>query len=492
KQKALDHYNEALQLRRDIGDRQGQAETLNSIGKVYSSLEERQKALDQYNQALQLIVLVGDRQGQAATLSNLGEAYDSRGEKQKALDYYNQALLLWRTSNLQPGEANTLYGIASMARKSGDLSEACDRIEAALKIIESLRTKVVSPELRASYFASGQDYYEFYIDMLMQRHQLEPAKRHDRAALEASERARARSLLEMLIEARADIRQGVDPALLERERSLLGQLNVAIEKRTGLLGRRNSPEQAAATDKQIDVVTTEYEQVQAQIRLKSPQYAALTQPPLLSLEQIQELLDPDTVLLEYSLGEERSFLWLVTTTSMSSFVLPKRKQIEAAVKDVLDLLTVSGTPEEFEAKAAHLSQILLGPVASKLGEKRLAIVADGLLQYLPFAALPAPIAGAKKYQPLIVDHEIANLPSALATMRSQLGSRQPAPKSIAILADPVFSQHDQRVNSNATLAARPAAEQDVEKATRSARKLGVLRDGNDWTRLPLSRLEAEQ
>src|SRR5262249_1441419 len=139
-----------------------------------------------------------------------------------------------------PGEAKTLHSIARMASKSGNLSEARSQIEAALKIVEALRTKVIGPELRASYFASVQDYYEFYIDLLIQSHQLDTSKSYGRAALEASERARAPSLLEMLIEARADIRQGADPALLERERSLLGQLNAAIEKRTRPLGRKHS------------------------------------------------------------------------------------------------------------------------------------------------------------------------------------------------------------------------------------------------------------
>src|SRR5262249_57830063 len=113
----------------------------------------------------------------------------------------------------------------------------------------------------------------------------------------------------------------------------------------------------------------------------------------------------------------------------------------------------------------QVGKILLGPVASKLGKKRLAIVADGPLQYLPFAALNAPIAGIKKYQPLIVDHEIVNLPSAsaLAILRSQLGSRQPAPRSIAILADPVFSQNDRRVTSDTNAAVVPPAEQDLDK-----------------------------
>src|SRR5262249_39658466 len=157
------------------------------------------------------------------------------------------------------------------------------------------------------------------------------------------------------------------------------------------------------------------------------------------------------------------------------------------------LLTESGTPKEFEAKSTQVSRMLLGPVASQLEKKRLAIVANGQLQYLPFAALHEPIAGANKYQPLIVDHEIVNLPSAsvLPTMRSQFASRKPAPKSIAILADPVFSQSDQRVISNTNAASMLPVEQDLNKVTRSVRKPGLSRDGDSWMRLPLSRQEAE-
>src|SRR5262249_29143063 len=163
--------------------------------------------------------------------------------------------------------------------------------EDALRINESIRTKIASPSLRASYFTLAQANYEFYVDLLMRLDQQSPSRGHDREALQASERARARSLIELLAEAHADIRQGVDPALLERERSLLGQLNSAIEKRTRLMGRMHSSEAAASSDKQIEALTNEYEQVQAQIRLKSPRYAALTQPSLLSLKEIQQLLD---------------------------------------------------------------------------------------------------------------------------------------------------------------------------------------------------------
>src|SRR5262249_38722517 len=132
-----------------------------------------------------------------------------------------------------------------------------------------------------------------------------------------------------------------------------------------------------------------------------------TQPQPLSLAEIQQqVLDPDTLLLEYSLGDDGSYLFVVSQTSITSHRLPKRSEIEAATRRVRKLLTApQPQPGDTEAKyqarikearegywtqAAELSWMLLGPAASQLGAKRLLIVADGPLQYLPFGALPVP------------------------------------------------------------------------------------------------------
>src|SRR5262249_25660713 len=105
-------------------------------------------------------------------------------------------------------------------------------------------------------------------------------------------------------------------------------------------------------------------------------------------------------------------------------------------------------------QAAALSQMLLGPAVSQLGAKRLLIVADGALQYLPFGALPVPDSHAptstrltSTSTPMMVEHEIVSLPSAsmLAVLRRELAGRQPAAKAVAVLADPVFSADDARV-----------------------------------------------
>ncbi|MBI3949053.1 MAG: tetratricopeptide repeat protein [Acidobacteria bacterium] len=521
-QQALDAYNQALLLARAVGNRGGEAITLINIGGIYRSLDEPQKALDHYDQALQISRTIRVRRNEAKALGEIGEIYYSLGEPQKALDYYSQALSIWRSYGDQGGEAAMLADIARVERDRGNLIEARNLMETALNIIESLRTKVAGPELRASYLASNRSYYGSYIDLLMRLHQRQPADGHDAAALETSARARARSLLEILAEARADIRQGVDPALLERERTLQQQLNAKEQRRMQLLSGKHTEEQAAAAEKELRDLLTQYQEVQARIRASSPRYAALTQPQPISLKEIQQqVLDEDTLLLEYTLGEERSFLWAVTPTSITSFELPKRDEIETAARRVVELLVAKADAQYPEALTT-LSQRLLGPVAGQLGRKRLLIVSDGALQYVPFAALPKPVVSgqwsvdSKKndsncspstvHCPLILDHEIVSLPSAsvLAVLRRELAGRKPADKTVAVLADPVFDKDDERVKVRiATRKSEPTYEEKKtddsstrssevpmleSDLTRSARQSGLL----SFDRLPFSRREAQQ
>ena len=372
KQKALDYYSRSLPLSQATGDRANEATTLNNIGAVYDSLGEKQKALDYYSRSLPLSQATGDRAGEANALNNIGSVYDSLGEKQKALDYYSRALPIDQATGDRAGEAATLSNFAVLERRNNNLDESRTYIEAAIEIIEELRTKIGSQDLRASYFATVQDYYEFYIDLLMELHRENPNEGYDGRALHASERSRSRSLLEILAEASADIRAGVEPELRDKERNLQQRINTTADRQIKLLSGEHSPEQAEAINKELDDLLTQLEQVRAEIRLKSPRYAALTQPEPLELKKIQQLLDEETLLLEYSLGKERSFLWAVTPTSITSYELPPRAEIEAAVKEFRRIITdpdFSQDEEILGETGGKLSQLILAPVADMLKEK---------------------------------------------------------------------------------------------------------------------------
>ena len=487
KYKALDYLNESIPLLQAVRDKVGEATTLNLIGVFYSDLGEQQKALDSYNQSLSLSRAVDNKAQEANSLNNIGQVYWDLGEKHKALNYYNQSLSLSRAVGDKAQEAVTLGNVAYLERNRGNLNTALTQIDAAIKIIEKLRTNVASQELRTSYFASVQGSYKFYIDLLMQLHETNPDKGYDALALNASERARARNLLEILFEANADIRQGADPKLVQQERTLQQQLNAQEYRKYQLLqGQRGIKEtqELANIEPQIESLLSQLDEVQKQLRVNSPSYAALTQPGAftLTLPEIQDkVLDDNTLLLEYSLGEERSYLWAVTKTGINSYELPKRADIEAAAQEFYNQLKSEvGNPEV----GRKLSQMLLAPVASQLGQKRLLVVSDGALQSIPFAALP--IADVDSYTPLLTNHEIVSLPSAstIAVQRNQLKDRSPAPKTLVAIADPVFSADDPRFQTSPQQLSDTTTLPTVLE--RSAFDMSVTLD-----RLPFSRQEAE-
>ncbi len=460
KQKALEYYSQSLPLFQATGYRGGEATTLNNIGSVYSALGEKQKALEYYSQSLPLRRATGDRRGEATTLHNIGRVYSDLGEKQKALEYYSQSLPLFRATGDRRGEATTLYGIAYAKRAQGNLTEALTNIESSLKIIENLRTKIASPELRSSYFATVQNHYEFYIDLLMQLHKTNPKSGYDTKALEASERSRARSLLELLQESNANIREGISPDLLQQEKSVQQQLDDIEKQRIETISSPNpNATKIDEIDKQRLALLQQYQEVQTKIRTASPRYAALTQPQPLTLPEIQkQILDENTILLQYSLGKDRSYLWVVTSTGVTSYELPKRADIETAAKNFLETITSPiqrDIPQQVAQASANLGQVILQPAAAQLGNKRLLIVPDGVLHYTPFQALNiSQTAGQNTNVPLIVEHEIITLPSAstLAILRQNYGDRKPPSRNLAILADPVFSPEDERIKGKITQA----------------------------------------
>lgn len=469
-QKALEYFAQKLTIVRSLNNRRLEAHTLRGMGTVFDSLGEKNKALDHYNQSLVISESLHDRRGQAYSLNGIGYVYESLGQKQKALDYYKNAVSLFRAAEDRAGESLALRGVARAERDIGNLEEAYNNSRLLLSIIESLRIKVASQELRASYFASVHQHYELHVDILMRMHHQHPNSGYDAKALEASEKARGRSLLDLLKEVRVDIRQGVDPVLLKRERDLRQLLNLKAERQVALLSRNHNEEQAAAMRKEIADLTFEYEDVLANIRSGSPHYVDLMQPRTLSLAEIQQqVLDGDTLLLEYLLGEERSYLWAVSSNSIDSYELPGRTKIEKAATELYSCLTAFNQfPKEqsarqvrlyqkkIEAKysviAAELSRIVLNPAAPRLARKRLIIVADGALQYVPFASLPEPPVSRQDNdatQPLILNHEIVTLPSlsVLAVLRREVEGRNAAPKALAVLADPVYERDDPRVDS---------------------------------------------
>ena len=435
-------YWRALRLHRQAGNRRGEATALELLSDHYRRAGRLDLARGAIGQALEVRQQLGDLRREARALRRLGEVEGAMGELAAGRSHLAQALELQRRLGDRPGLAESLFALGEAERRDGELDAARTALDESLAIIESLRVQAGDPQTRASFLATQRRVYEGAVALRMDLHLRQPARRWDLEALAVAERARARGLLDLLREAGAELGRNLPAELQERRRRLARQLYTLAEVRV----EGGDP---ATLEEEVEGASRQLDGVEAEIRQRDPAYAAVTRRQPLEPGEIQRLLDDGTLVLEYFLGAERSWLWAIRRDRVAAFELPGREEIEAAVRGVYELWSTldlgAGTAPE-EAAAGRLAEMLLGPVAVELGDSRLVVVPDGALHYLPFGALPDPAHGAG-VEPLLERHEVVTLPSAsvLGELRGLADRRTAASGTVAVLADPVFSRLDPRL-----------------------------------------------
>ena len=507
---------------------------LTALGDAWSRQGKLDEALKAFEEALGIQVKIEDLRGQAVTRQKRGQVYRASGNSSGALAEFESALSLWRNVKDRFGEAATLNDVAILERDRKNLEVALQKSNEAIGVFEALRTNISSYQLRTSYFASRSNYYELNIDLNMLLSQRDSTKPYVTAAVEGSERSHARTLIDTLSESRTEL-QGPQ---IDLERDVAQRLRRKLEAQTALLNTKYRQSEADAISKEVADLIRQQDEIRGRIRARNSKYAHLTQHAQFSFADLQRQLSDDTVLLEYSLGENRSYVWVVTPDSIKGFQLEPRDKIEPVANRLVKALTarnrqVAGeTPQQGKARedkadkdyaetAQQLSKMVIEPVASLLGRKRLVIVADGALQYVPFSALPiseptpqgtnSPTTTTAASAPttLITNHELVSLPSAsvLALQRRELANRKAAPLKLAVLADPVFDLEDSRVatelakpnrnrkgsNATASIAQTPSknipAQNENSTLVSALRDVGLNPDGT-LRRLSHSRTEA--
>jgi CHAT domain-containing protein/tetratricopeptide (TPR) repeat protein len=481
--------NEALEVAKAANSPPLLAASLERIGELQVAADRPREALGVLDKALELYRSTGSRWREPSVLLELAAAHAALGDDARALELLFDAAGIYEQIGRRAGIAESYYRIAQLQRNTGELESARESIQQAVAVGDSLRRQVGSEELRTLFSETTRPYYELYIEILMDQHRLFPYGGHDAEALRESERSRARSLLEVLPEADLDLGDEVPEQLRAERTSIQHRLNAKEIERQHLLKSGYAEDNALFGMKlDLEELLTRLQEVEYRIRRASPRYAALTRPEPVTVGEIQRsLLDSETALLEYSLGEERSFLWVLTDGAFKSYDLPGRARIEDAARCAHWLITAYGNPPDpedldeettsclgegagrywagpsqataldlrvhrretiraaFERRAESLSQVLLAqPADDGLLRFRLAVVSDGALEYVPFAALPSPHNGS---DPLVESHEIVRLPSAsvLAFQRGHPPAPNHAARALAIVADPIYSPADPRL-----------------------------------------------
>ena len=520
-------------------------------GDFDSAQKHFSNALEAAGSSLAAIASLGQvRRFRAAARTSLGDVALRTGKFKDATKFYNEAKkgaqddkrldLMWPA---QRGLGRSLWLQAMQekdAKKSMGLREqALANYRESLATIETLRAgSLRADESRTTFLSTIKDVFDEAANANAAMALLSgstpgaplsgKALEYASEAFRINEQSRARSLLDLLSETDASITEGVPADLLKRKQENLDRQQDIADMLTGVnVSSEELKQKPAELDAELEKLQTEYEEIENQIRTASPRYASLTSNKPMTLAEVQQnVLDDNTMLVEYSLQPDDSYLFAVSKDAVNLFKLPSRANIEKLAQDLRAQLIPSklqrrivgidvaeanrglgiatSAPEDaaaFVAASNALYKVVLEPAASMVGEKRLMVVADGALNYIPFEVLLKSADGGDfaSLNYLVKTNEIIYAPSASVVGAIKQQRAKTNSRALLIIADPVFNSNDARAKKAAPAAAGTDADvrglgiqsalADVDGSTPAAN--GTM-EGLPLVRLTGTRVEADQ
>jgi CHAT domain-containing protein len=423
------------------------------LGQSYVALNEPATALAHFQTALDLLTAASRVMEAARVQARMGQVYAIQQKFQKAETYYTTALKQFQKLSDRLNESATLHALGKLKLDQKDMESAERYLHQSIAVTEDLRRAPTTSDLTAAFSATIHERYQRYIDCLMLMEKIRPAENFETRAFELSEQERGRSLKELLQAIQTNLIPGIDPQLAQKEQSLRQSLKAKENYKVILLSRKYDPKELVALDAELDQLQRQYKELEATLGAQVPSYGQMNAPPSWDLHRIQEqvVANDDTVLLEYSIGTDRSYAWAITRNNLVSYELPTKAEITEAAQKVYRLLSTppdAGSETELAHASNELSKLVLAPLAKSLDKRRIILVADDVLNYIPFQMLPLDTGNPQR---LIESHEVVNAPSAsiLGQLRQETARRHPAAKVLAAFGNPVFfSNYNQAKGEN--------------------------------------------
>jgi CHAT domain-containing protein/tetratricopeptide (TPR) repeat protein len=430
-----------------------EAQSHDYLGRTYAEMNKQVEALDHFETALRLYGKLGNPMEKARVWARMGQLYQTQGKLDEAQKFYQQALQTFYALNDGIDQSATLFAMGQLETKRGNFDTAENHFRQSIETTESVRSRSTSRDLAAAFSATVHDRYLEYIQCLM--------RRNDRQAMvqafEISESSRARSLAEFLRSTETNLLASLDPELANQEKSLRHVIRAKEDNRVSLVGQKTTEKadlekidaELAQLEVELAQLETQYKSVSATISQRYPKYDQITRPHGWDLARIQQqvLNDDDTVLLEYILGADKSYVWAITRDSFTAHEITDdvRKVAEAVYNLSKD--PAKGNENQLTEAARVLSQMILSPVASQLHKRRIIVIADGALHYIPFQMLPSPSSDA---EPLVARHDIINAPSAsiLGELREEVAGRGVRSKVLAAFGNPALGPAQQTAKAS--------------------------------------------
>ena len=406
------------------------------LGRTYAALNQPAQALGHFETALGLFIDLNNPIEEARVRALIGQVYQTQGKLNGAGQFYQQALQTFDAIDDHIDRSATLFAMGQLEMKRGNYGAAETYLRYSIQATEDIRSMSSTRDLTAAFSATVHDRYLQYIHCLMLRNDKKATIR----AFEISESERARSLAEFLRHTETNLLAGLDPVLAKQEQSLRQLIRAKRDDKVASIVGNFKNKELQTVDVELLKLEDQYKYISATISARYPAYDQITRPRGWDLPRIQEQVvnDGDTILLEYIVGLDKSYVWAITRDSITAHEISG--DVGKAAETVYNLLKEpgqSGNQNELAQAAQALSQMILAPVAAQLNKRRIIVIADGPLNYIPFQMLPL---SSSNSEPLVAQHDVINAPSAsvLGELRGEVASRGARAKVLAAFGNPAL------------------------------------------------------
>ncbi|HEY6061086.1 MAG TPA: CHAT domain-containing tetratricopeptide repeat protein [Gemmatimonadales bacterium] len=476
-------YGRAEFLYRRAGDQGGEAEAQQGRGLLFLERDNYPRAQALFETALRTQSASGHARAAALTRVSLGVLSLQRGDTTAARrqlaraasdldevgDPVGAAAAIAERASLEaaagrPGIAESLYhagldrlgnrvapevtwqlhaGLGLVLRGRGAMDDAARELRAALAEIDRPARSLVLAERRSAYLA---DKWDVYAQLAL----TERARGLPGAAFEASERLRAREMLELLARGRVESAGDTAGDLVEREQDLrrrIAELTSAsppdgyLSLRPPLLEVGLSPrpplhdvERGSDEEGQVELrrAQDDYAELLLEMRERAPRHSDLVARGAASWRDVAPRLASDEAFIEYLVSDSGSLAFVVTRDTLAVV------DLGIAGRDLAQLVKLArgalvphpGGEGLWRGPLRRLHQYLIAPIEEAgllSGKSRLVIVPQAELHYLPFAAL---VDSDGRF--LVQRYDVALAPSASVWLA--LGERAPERAATGVLA----------------------------------------------------------
>ena len=476
-ERALEIYHQLLKQMERHADQGGTAMVKDQIGKVLSEQKKYDEALVYHRQALAGLEAANIKRATVVTLNNMAASYLMQQKYTDALAVAEEAVALssdkGRKGDLSLALTNLGYSQLGLNR----LSEARQSFTEAVSLVENMRARIAGDVQESQrYFEEGLQAHHGLLSVLVKQNET-------REALTFAERGKARALLDILQQGRVRVLKTMTAEEQDEERRLKSQityLNRQLARFTQLEKQadKQDGDRVAELEIRLEKARLAYEAFQNKLYAAHPELKTQRgEAPIVTANELAELLPDDrTVLLEYVVTEDSTYLFAITRGENTKrgekaeavvevYTLPiKREELAKRIETFREQLATRDLG--FRPTALNLHDLLLKPVQVQLrGKTKLIIAPDSNLWDLPFQAL---MNSSGRY--LIEDVSISYAPSltVLREMTKRQKNQPPSsvPATLLAIGNPLSGRetgnHAGPTLRDRNLAPLPEAEQEVK------------------------------